>query len=151
MVWLLAVGVTSPCQPLTSDTWPSGPAAASAVLFPRFTTRYIRMPLAFDMSIGFTSENVATYSTLPAAFRGASRDVLDDPVAPVVRIELAERAAAQPFELADFGEGLALRNALIDDDARDAGFRGDRPGGSRRCREDRQGFRDGEVMPDRWH
>ena len=36
IVWLVAVGTTSPCQPLTSDMWPS--ALAAAVPLPRLTT-----------------------------------------------------------------------------------------------------------------
>jgi hypothetical protein len=39
IVWLAVVGVTSPCQPLTSETWPAGSMPASAVLLPRLTTR----------------------------------------------------------------------------------------------------------------
>ena len=66
----MAVGTTSPCQPLTSETCPS--AAGVAWPLPRFTTEYISTPLAFAMSTGFINENVATYSTLPRALRGAN-------------------------------------------------------------------------------
>ena len=67
---IVAVGSTSPCQPLTSETWPSALAAGAPL--PRFTTEYISTPLACVMSTGFISENVATYSTLPRALRGAN-------------------------------------------------------------------------------
>ncbi len=66
----MALGTTSPCQPLTSEMCPS--ALAAAVPLPRLTTEYINTPLAFDRSIGFISENVPTYSTLPRALRVAS-------------------------------------------------------------------------------
>ena len=36
MVWLVAVGVTSPCHPETNETRPSGPGVA--VPLPRLTT-----------------------------------------------------------------------------------------------------------------
>ena len=70
MVWFVAVGVTSPCHPLTSEMCPSGLGAARP--FPRFTTEYTRTLLAFERSTGFINENVATYDTLPLALRGAS-------------------------------------------------------------------------------
>ena len=69
MVDCSAVGMTSPCQPLTSVTWPLDchglPAAA-------VDDRYPDTPLDFVMSTGFTIVKVAMYSTLPFALRGAS-------------------------------------------------------------------------------
>jgi hypothetical protein len=70
IVWLAAVGTTSPCQPLTSEMCPSGLDEAAPL--PRLTTEYISTPLVFDRSIGFIIENVPTYSTLPRALRAAS-------------------------------------------------------------------------------
>ena len=63
----------SPCQPLLKPMSPSLRLSTAIVIRPpRFgTSCHIRW-LLLDMSIGFTRKNVAEYSTLPAALRGAS-------------------------------------------------------------------------------
>ena len=65
------VPVMSPCQPLDR---PTSPAARPPMSMrpPRLGTWCSRMPLDFAMSIGLVRKNVAVYSTMPRAFRGAS-------------------------------------------------------------------------------
>jgi hypothetical protein len=65
------VPVMSPCQPLLK---PTSPAARPPMSMrpPRFGTCWNRMPLDFDMSIGFVRKKVAVYSTMPRALRGAN-------------------------------------------------------------------------------
>jgi hypothetical protein len=45
------------------------------------------------MSFGFSSTKSVVYSTLPLALRGAEREVLDDRVVAVGRVDLAGEGA----------------------------------------------------------
>src|ERR1043165_8152179 len=69
--------VKSPCQPLLTRMCPAERASAEGLGFsgelPRFGTSYHSTPLALAASTGRIRVKVAEYSTLPRAFRGASR------------------------------------------------------------------------------
>ena len=84
------------------------------------TSCHIRW-LDFDMSTGFTSWNVAVYSTMPLRVARRELDVLDDGVVRIVGIELAEGAAGQRLVLAGGAEARAVerrRDLVLDHDLR---------------------------------